>query len=97
MGPLPYLHSSAQPANHFSFLRVRTDTESLIIARDRSRDPIHRRLEVLVTRVDVEPLLQDVGRSIHFIVECLHSRFHLAVSWYHGVADMKVVVRHCLI
>ena len=42
--------------------RVRTDTEPPVIARDRSSHPIHRRLEVLMTRVDVEPLLQDVVR-----------------------------------
>jgi hypothetical protein len=33
--------------------------ESLVIPRDGFRHSFHRRLEVLMTRVDVEPLLQD--------------------------------------
>ncbi len=36
--------------------------ESLVIPRDGFRHSFNRRLEVLVTRVDVEPLLQDVVR-----------------------------------
>ena len=36
--------------------------ESLVIPRDGCRHSLHRRLEVLMTRVDVEPLLQDVVR-----------------------------------
>ncbi len=36
--------------------------ESLVIPRDGFRHSFNRRLEVLMTRVDVEPLLQDVVR-----------------------------------
>ncbi len=36
--------------------------ESLVIPSDGSRHSFHRRLEVLLMRVDVEPLLQDVVR-----------------------------------
>ena len=39
--------------------------ESLVIPRDGFRNSFHRQLEVLMTRVDVEPLLQDVvGRQL---------------------------------
>ena len=36
--------------------------ESLVIPRDGFRHSFHRRLELLMVRVDVEPLLQDVVR-----------------------------------
>ena len=36
--------------------------ESLVIPRDGFRDSFHRRLEVLMNRIDVKPLLQDVVR-----------------------------------
>ena len=39
-----------------------TNAESLVIPRDGLRHAFHRRLEVLMTRVDVEPLLQNVVR-----------------------------------
>ena len=37
--------------------------ESRIIPRNRVRDSLHRRLEVRMARVEVEPLLQDVMRG----------------------------------
>ena len=36
--------------------------ESLVVPRDGFRHTFHRRLEVLMTRVDVEPLLQGIVR-----------------------------------
>lgn len=41
---------------------MRMNPESFVIPRDGSRDSFHRRLEVLMARVDVEPLLQYVVR-----------------------------------
>ena len=41
---------------------MRMNPESLVIPRDGFRHSFHRRLEVLLMRVDVEPLLQDVVR-----------------------------------
>ena len=38
------------------------DPESLVVLCDGFRNSFHRRLEVLMTRGDVEPLLQDVVR-----------------------------------
>lgn len=41
---------------------MRPNAESLVIPRDGFRHSFHRRLEVLTTRVNVEPLLQDFVR-----------------------------------
>src|SRR5262249_38029378 len=41
---------------------MRMNPESLVISRDGFCHAFHRRLEVLMTRVDVEPLLQDFVR-----------------------------------